>query len=154
MIVRIRGRGGSGGRRGGYVGRALSGPANLGGPNRVRPASGFRHSALARLSGGARTAVGARVAVGVRVALSVLGLLCALNSGAAAQPRIPQTWDAAALASFELPLANPAASARHVSSDYYYQIPVRPIYKSYPVYAPGREPQGYKAWLAHQVPEI
>jgi hypothetical protein len=58
------------------------------------------------------------------------------------------------LSSFELPLVQADASARHVSPDYYYRIPVRPIYKSYPVYAPGREPQGYMEWLAQQEPEI
>ncbi len=44
-------------------------------------------------------------------------------------------------------------SRAHVSADYYYRIPVRPIYKSYPVYAPGREPAGYEEWLKRQEPE-
>ena len=35
----------------------------------------------------------------------------------------------------ELPLAKADASPRHVSWDYCYRIPVRQIYKSYPVYA-------------------
>ena len=42
---------------------------------------------------------------------------------------IPRTWDDAAVATHEVPLADSAASPRHVSSDYYYRIPVRPIYK-------------------------
>jgi hypothetical protein len=33
-------------------------------------------------------------------------------------------------------------------------MPVRPIYKSYPVYAPGKEPPGYLDWLKQQEPEI
>ncbi len=33
-------------------------------------------------------------------------------------------------------------------------MPVRPIYKSYPIYAPGREPPGYLDWLKQQEPEI
>jgi hypothetical protein len=45
-------------------------------------------------------------------------------------------------------------SPKHISSDYYYKIPVRPIYKSYPVYAPGREPAGYMAWLKEQEPQV
>jgi hypothetical protein len=53
----------------------------------------------------------------------------------------------------EVPLANPAASPMHVSSDYYYRIPVRPIYKQYPVYAPGKEPAGYWEWLQKQEPD-
>jgi hypothetical protein len=41
-----------------------------------------------------------------------------------------------------------------VSSDYYYRLQVRPIYKAYPVYAPDKEPPGYIEWLAKQEPEI
>jgi Di-haem oxidoreductase, putative peroxidase len=67
---------------------------------------------------------------------------------------VPRVWDDQAIATVELPLANPVGSPRHISSDYYYKIPVRPIYKSYPVYAPGREPAGYMDWLKQQEPEI
>lgn len=42
----------------------------------------------------------------------------------------------------------------HVSSDFYYKMPVRPIYRTYPVYAPGREPNGYLRWLKNRAPEI
>ena len=57
--------------------------------------------------------------------------------------KIPRTWDNEEIARHEVPLAQPEASPKHVSSDYYYRIPVRPIYKSYPVYAYGHEPSGY-----------
>jgi hypothetical protein len=67
---------------------------------------------------------------------------------------IPRTWDDGAVASFELPLANPEFSPQHVSADYYYRMRVRPIHKTYPVYAPGKEPAGYLEWLAQQDPEI
>ncbi|HEU4388150.1 MAG TPA: hypothetical protein VFV34_10155, partial [Blastocatellia bacterium] len=67
---------------------------------------------------------------------------------------IPRTWDDEAIQSLEIPLANPAASPRHISSDYYYRMPVRPIYKSYPVYRPDREPSGYFDSLKKQEPEI
>jgi hypothetical protein len=86
--------------------------------------------------------------------LCVLGFLCVLKSGVAAQPQVPRAWDEAALSSFELPLVNAGASAHHVSPDFYYRIPIRPIFKSYPIYEPGREPQGYRAWLEQQEPEI
>src|SRR5262249_26931677 len=33
-------------------------------------------------------------------------------------------------------------------------VPVKPIYKSYPVYAPGREPAGYLEWLEQLEPVI
>src|SRR4051812_19299744 len=73
---------------------------------------------------------------------------------AAAQPLIPKTWDARALATFELPLVQADRSAQHATPDYYYKLAVRPIYKSYPIYAPGREPAGYMDWLAQQEPVL
>lgn len=69
-------------------------------------------------------------------------------------PAIPKTWDDEAIRTLELPLADPAASPKHVSAEYYYRIPVRPIYRSYPVYHPSKEPPGYLDSLAKQVPEI
>ena len=66
---------------------------------------------------------------------------------------VPRAWDATELAAFEMPLAS-GVSATHASPEYYYRIPVRPIYKSYPIYEPGREPAGYMEWLAQQEPAI
>src|SRR5436190_19589706 len=67
---------------------------------------------------------------------------------------IPKTWDNAAIASFELPLVVREYSPVHVLADFYYQVPVRAIYKSYPIYAPGRGPAGYLDWLKQQEPAI
>jgi hypothetical protein len=61
------------------------------------------------------------------------------------RPAVPRTWEDQAMAALEVPLANPIGSPKHVPTDYYYRIPVRPIYKSYPVYAPRHEPPGYMA---------
>jgi hypothetical protein len=47
------------------------------------------------------------------------------------------TWDDVEIASIEVTLANPAGSPKHLSADYYYKIPMRPIYKQYGVYPPG-----------------
>jgi hypothetical protein len=69
-------------------------------------------------------------------------------------PEIPKVWDDTAMATLEVPLANPTVSAKHVSGDYYYKIPVRPIYKLYPVYTPDREPNGYMDWLRQLEPVI
>lgn len=69
-------------------------------------------------------------------------------------PAIPKTWDDDALGSTELPLARSDVSPAFATSAYYYRMPVRPIYKSYPVYRPDREPPGYFAGLARQEPEI
>ena len=54
----------------------------------------------------------------------------------------------------ELPLPPPAPTVVHVSADYYYSIPTLAIFKSYPMYPPGNEPQGYMEWLEKQEPEI
>jgi hypothetical protein len=70
------------------------------------------------------------------------------------QPKIPKTWVDSEIATLEVPLADPASSPKYISADYYYRIPVRPIYKSYPIYAPGKEPAGYVERLAKQEPQI
>ena len=95
-------------------------------------------------------------AIVARLILGVLSLLCGgellLLS---AQPHaVPKTWEAREVASFEVPLVRADRSPQHASPDYYYRLAVRPIYKSYPIYAPGREPAGYMDWLAQQEPEI
>ena len=87
--------------------------------------------------------------------LPLFGALFATGQGPSGDKvAIPKAWDDAAMATLELPLAYPAGSPKHVSSDYYYRMPVRPIYKQYPVYAPGREPAGYWEWLKQQDPAI
>jgi hypothetical protein len=54
----------------------------------------------------------------------------------------------------ELPRAGLATPPVYISADLYYRIPVMPIYKSYPVYGPGRAPAGYFDWLRQQDPSI
>ena len=78
----------------------------------------------------------------------------AQKAGRVWAPVVPKTWDNEAMASLEVPLADESASPVHASADYYYQIPVRPIYKSYPIYAPGKEPPGYFERLKEQAPEM
>lgn len=70
------------------------------------------------------------------------------------KPVIPKTWDEAALADLEVPLADPSHRPQHISADIYYRIPVRPIYKSYPVYHPDKEPHGYREWIGRQKPLV
>jgi hypothetical protein len=77
-------------------------------------------------------------------------LICVL--AAAQQPEIPRTWDR--MDDFELPLADRSVKRVHISADYYYSLRERVIYKSYPVYAPGREPAGYHEGLERTEPEI
>ena len=100
-----------------------------------------------------------RSAWGVGRVLCPLALCALLGVGqspkrASTEVIVPRTWDDAAMQTLELPLAYAPASPKHVSADYYYRIPVRPIYKQYPVYAPGREPAGYWEWLQTQEPVV
>lgn len=67
---------------------------------------------------------------------------------------VPCLWDDAVMANVELPLATPAFSPKQIKADYYYRIPVRPIYRSYPVYRPDKEPPGYYEALLQREPEI
>ena len=88
--------------------------------------------------------------------LSAIFLGCWSTSGQAPGPSevaIPKTWDDAIIPTLEVPLANPTGSPKHISQ-ILYKIPVRPIYKQYPVYAPGRGPAGYKEWLEKQDPVL
>jgi len=69
-------------------------------------------------------------------------------------PVIPRTWDPAEVATLEVPVADASASPVPVAPDFYYAIPVRPIYKSYPKYHPDKEPPGYRNWLRQQEPVV
>ena len=73
---------------------------------------------------------------------------------ASAPMQVPKTWDEAAIASLEVPLADAQFSPKHVAAEYYDRIPVRPIFKSYPVYHPDREPPGYFEGLQTMDPKL
>jgi hypothetical protein len=64
-----------------------------------------------------------------------------------AQP--PKTWDAKALADWATPVAGLNVRPGHFSEKEYYRAPVDNL-RTYPVYYPGREPEGYWEML-HKV---
>jgi hypothetical protein len=68
--------------------------------------------------------------------------------------QIPRVWQKAELEQLDVPVSHPEYSAKHVPEDYSYRIPAAAIYKSYPVYAPGRVPPGYMEKLKHLAPEL
>ncbi len=90
--------------------------------------------------------------------LALFGLILASLSVAQKpetyRPVIPKTWDTQAIESFQMQLADPRVSTKLVSPAYYYSIPVRPIYESYAVYRPDREPRGYMDQLKLKEPEV
>src|SRR5262245_49896527 len=87
-------------------------------------------------------------------AILVLAWLIYSRAEPSAQSGVPRTWDEHAIETLEVPLANPIGSPKFPSADYYYRIPVAPIYRTYAIYAPGREPAGYFDWLTQQTPEV
>jgi hypothetical protein len=58
------------------------------------------------------------------------------------KPDIPRTWDEAALADWATPVAGLNVRPTHLSSSQYYSLPLENL-RSFPVYAPDREPRGY-----------
>ena len=65
-----------------------------------------------------------------------------LWSQSALGPAIPKTWDEAALANWATPVAGLNVRPAHISAKEYYSLPVENL-RTYPVYYPGREPEGY-----------
>jgi len=83
--------------------------------------------------------------------MKTLAAFLALSAFAA---DIPRTWEQSAVDTMELPLAVREFSPVHIDEAAYYRIPERVIYKSYAVYAPGREPEGYAERLMTVEPEV
>jgi hypothetical protein len=76
----------------------------------------------------------------------------AQKSGAVFSPRIPKTWDEAALAEWATPVAGLNVRPTHISAKEYYSMTVENL-RSYPVYFPGREPDGYWEMLQRVGPK-
>ena len=90
------------------------------------------------------------------IPLSLL-LLCSLLAPAADnektwKPDIPKVWDDAALADWPTPLAGLKTRPRHIASKEYYSLTVDNL-RTYPVYFPGREPDGYWEMLQRLGPK-
>lgn len=67
---------------------------------------------------------------------------------------VPKVWDEQALSRWLVPLAEPGHRPVLLSVEQLYRMPELKIYESYPVYAPGREPAGYREKLQHVQPEL
>jgi mono/diheme cytochrome c family protein len=61
-------------------------------------------------------------------------------------PDVPRVWDEAALSDWATPLAGLDARPTHLTPAEYYALPEENL-RTYPVYLPGREPQGYADML-------
>jgi hypothetical protein len=69
----------------------------------------------------------------------LLGVACGEQSALA---QAPKTWDAKALADWATPVAGLNVRPGHFSEEEYYRAPIDNL-RTYPVYYPGREPEGY-----------
>jgi hypothetical protein len=86
--------------------------------------------------------------------LFYLAVTGAVGTAQEFHPSIPRAWSDSETTSFELPLAQADRSPRYPSAHEYYNMPVRPVYRTYPFYAPDREPAGYWESLQQKEPEV
>jgi len=68
------------------------------------------------------------------------------------KPDIPKVWDEAALADWATPVAGLNVRPTHIPAREYYSLAIENL-RTYPVYFPGREPQGYWEMLQHIGPK-
>lgn len=71
-----------------------------------------------------------------------LGISAAMVSISVYGQQIPRVWDDAMLERWSLPLAGLNVRPSHMTAKDYYALPVENL-RTYPVYYPGREPEGY-----------
>jgi hypothetical protein len=86
--------------------------------------------------------------------MSCLSIISVAGNAQTFHPSIPKAWDDNETTSFELPLAQADRSPRYPSAKEYYDMPVRPVYRTYPFYAPDKEPAGYWESLQQKEPEV
>src|SRR6185295_15138379 len=65
---------------------------------------------------------------------------------------VPKIWDAKELATWATPIAGVGSPPHFYSEAEYYAAPVDNV-RTYPVYHPDREPDGYWEWLHEQEPQ-
>src|SRR5262249_8322358 len=82
-------------------------------------------------------------------------LLVAVATSTFAQQKIsaPRIWNDRDLAEWATPLASLKLRPGHLSEKEYYAIPNGDWVRSYPVYFPGREPEGYWQMVQSKKPE-
>lgn len=68
------------------------------------------------------------------------------------RPDIPKTWDEAALSDWVTPVAGLNLPPAHIPEKNYYAFTIENL-RTYPVYYPGREPDGYWEMLQHIGPK-
>src|SRR5262249_2092448 len=96
-----------------------------------------------------------RTSVALLVSIAWISLLGLLIAGAKSQNKtvdsliVPRIWDSKQLETWATPVAGIGVTARLYSEEEYYAAPIDNV-RTYPVYAPGREPNGYRQWMLTQ----
>src|SRR6516162_9093535 len=85
-------------------------------------------------------------------ASAMLGVRLPIGDTVSAAPHIPTTWDETALAGWATPVAGLNVRPTIMSVTEYYAMSVENV-RTYPVYFPGREPEGYWEMLQHVGPQ-
>ena len=85
---------------------------------------------------------------------SVLSGTCILFAAGThpSSPRVPKVWDEVALADWATPIAGLNVRPTNMSAKDYYAMAVENL-RTYPVYFPGREPDGYWEMLKRVGPQ-
>src|SRR5437016_3974918 len=65
---------------------------------------------------------------------------------------VPKIWDAKQLATWATPVAGLNVAANFYSEAEFYAAPIDNV-RTYPVYAPDKEPKGYREWMLKQGPQ-
>lgn len=117
----------------------------------------YHPKSVSRSHRGSGTGVTIRALIDVILSLmtrhTFAGLFLASAVHLSAQKiEVPKTWDDAALKDRATPIAGLGVRPGHFSAEEYYASPLD-NYRTYPVYAAGREPNGYWERLQHAKPE-
>jgi hypothetical protein len=80
------------------------------------------------------------------------GILFAADGTHPSSPRVPKVWDEVALADWATPIAGLNVRPTNMSAKDYYAMAVENL-RTYPVYFPGREPDGYWEMLKRVGPQ-
>jgi hypothetical protein len=83
----------------------------------------------------------------------LLLLLAASNTPAQSRSAAPRIWNDRDLAEWATPIAALNLRPGHLSETEFYSLPVAEWVRTYPVYFPGREPEGYWKMLQSAAPE-
>src|SRR5256885_11941885 len=91
-------------------------------------------------------------AAAVFLMIPTKGSTTAQSRSASEKIVVPKIWDSKQLDTWATPVAGLNATANFYTDEEYYAAPVDNL-RTYPVYAPDKEPKGYREWMLKQGPQ-